>query len=133
MCALVTGVQTCALPILPVDRAVLVEIVDDGQARCLPFLQPDERRGHCAVDPDRAADLAVDAHRLPGDAQRYVIAGYGRKRRGDDGRHRLGPGREPCGHRRSSPSTQSSTDEPTPFHLRSEEHTSELQSLMRIS
>src|SRR3546814_9260682 len=66
---------------VPVDRAVLVEIVDDGQARCLPFLQPDERRGHCAVDPDRAADLAVDAHRLPGDAQRYVIAGCGRKRR----------------------------------------------------
>src|SRR3546814_8613959 len=29
---------------MPVDRAVLVEIVDDGESCGLPFLQPDERR-----------------------------------------------------------------------------------------
>src|SRR3546814_5848930 len=46
---------------VPVDRAVLVEIVDDGQARCLPFLQPDERRGHCAVE-DRKSTRLKSSH-----------------------------------------------------------------------
>src|SRR3546814_8468539 len=73
-----------ALPIyqaMPVDRAVLVEIVDDGESCGLPFLQPDERRRDGAVDPDCAADLAIDAHRLARDAQRDVVAGYSRKDR----------------------------------------------------
>ena len=47
---------------VPVDRAVFVKVVDDGQARRLSLLQPDERRRHRSIDPDRAADLAVEPH-----------------------------------------------------------------------
>src|SRR3546814_7990504 len=70
---------------VPVDRAVFVKIVDDGEACGLSLLQPDKRRRHRAVDPDGTTEPAVDPHCLPRNAQR------------------------------------------------SEEHTSELQSLMRIS
>src|SRR3546814_1643044 len=95
---------------VPMYRAILVEIVDDPQPRLLPFLQADERSGDRAVDPDRPADLAIDAHRLPRDPQHDLLARHGRQLRLQPGRDRLRPGRK-----------------------RSEEHTSELQSLMRIS
>src|SRR3546814_19481731 len=98
---------------VPVDRAVFVKIVDDGEACGLSLLQPDKRSRHRAVDPDGTTEPAVDPHCLPRNAQGDVVAGYGGKGRGAPRRDRPCPGRKP--------------------RRRTEEHTSELQSLMRIS
>jgi hypothetical protein len=57
------------------DRAVLVEVVDDSQAGGLPLLQPNERGGNGAIYADRATELAVDPHRLARDAERNIVAG----------------------------------------------------------
>src|SRR3546814_3373120 len=99
-CALVTGVQTCALPIcLPLDRALRV-------------LQPDPRRRH------------ADAQRLP---HRVLLAG-GHPRVARDLRPDLAVhAGDADQHQGPDPGQQA------PPHVRSEEHTSELQSLMRSS
>src|SRR3546814_17351307 len=53
------------------------------------------RSGDRAVDPDRPADLAIDAHRLPRDPQHDLLARHGRQLRLQPGRDRLRPGRKP--------------------------------------
>src|SRR3546814_2809144 len=92
MCALVTGVQTCALPICSLlERGgTIVDIGDLG---------------------DRRARRTIDASGL------YIVPFDP-------------PGTDANGERRTL-----APDMPAYFHLsrRSEEHTSELQSLMRIS
>src|SRR3546814_8272524 len=90
-CALVTGVQTCALPISAGGAAAVVVGVD----------HPARGTGQGTVHP-----------------QRFGHAGTTRRARA--ARRTLGPAR---------PATPARTDRVG----RSEEHTSELQSLMRIS
>src|SRR3546814_16042520 len=82
------------------DRTVLVEVIYDGELRSLSFLEAYQRRRHCAVDPNRTAQLAVYPPCLACDAQRNIVARHSRQRRGHAGRHRLGPGRETPGPRR---------------------------------
>src|SRR3546814_2190141 len=100
-CALVTGVQTCALPILPVDRtADRPTGLESVEHRVLTYadlksLEPNRDR--------RAPTRTLDIH-LTANMERYMWSFDGVK---------LYAGAEPI--------------------ARSEEHTSELQSLMRIS
>src|SRR3546814_5412523 len=108
MCALVTGVQTCALPI--------VHLVEPEQ---VATTQLD------GVDPDLACSdveehLAADGLELPRAAVGAATGRVGEHDLGGEGgaRDPVGPGEEHPGGERG---------------LRSEEHTSELQSLMRIS
>ena len=63
---------------VPVDRAVLLELIDDVEPHALAFAQPDQRGGDRAVETDCAELAPVDAHRLPGDGQRDVFARHGR-------------------------------------------------------
>lgn len=80
---------------VPVDRGLLVQIVDDGERRVLPFAEAQQRRRHRAVDADRMLRLAVDRHHLMRDVERDVRAGERRQRGGDAGGHGLRPGGEP--------------------------------------
>src|SRR3546814_8282964 len=98
MCALVTGVQTCALPIRPGGR-LLLSVADDL------------REGRKPAGPLR-----------PGVRQGFQRAG------GKPGRRRGRVARGMAeGHRREISVARGDGKD------RSEEHTSELQSLMRIS
>src|SRR3546814_13771819 len=44
---------------VPMDRAVLVELVGDRQPDILPLLEAEQRRGHGAVDAARVRRLAI--------------------------------------------------------------------------
>src|SRR3546814_357760 len=71
-CALVTGVQTCALPIsVPVDRGVLIKGIGHVDDQVLALLEPQSGSGHRAVDSEGAAVAAgnVDCGR----ANRQVV------------------------------------------------------------
>src|SRR3546814_2409099 len=97
-CALVTGVQTCALPIFRTER-------DTSSARQLLLYRPLAR---CSTASPLSNRRRYDFFNGPRNVGRP--AGLDRQRRG----HALG-------------------HEPASTLRRSEEHTSELQSLMRIS
>src|SRR3546814_4941075 len=101
MCALVTGVQTCALPI---SRE------GDGEwARNEPSHIDQDRSAMPCLDRELEAEHRIGLHGLRRDrreSDRPALAGM--------------PAHAPCG-----PGSSASS--------RSEEHTSELQSLMRIS
>src|SRR3546814_9155933 len=111
-CALVTGVQTCALPIcrLADARPALVE----GRSDALSFDQavlaardrqaPSPHRLHLAV----AHAGQIGTHDIGGRLQHPLL--------GRQGLH-----------------VEADTPWPSALGIRSEEHTSELQSLMRIS
>src|SRR3546814_16659476 len=60
---------------MPVDRAVLVEIVRYRQADGRSLLQPDERCRDSAVHADGMACPTVDGHHLVGDPPRDVEIG----------------------------------------------------------
>src|SRR3546814_5342793 len=47
---------------VPMDRAVLVELVGDRQPDILPLLEAEPRRGHGAVDADRVRRQLGRAH-----------------------------------------------------------------------
>src|SRR3546814_11839941 len=72
---------------VPMDRTVLVEVIYDGELRSLSFLEAYQRRRHCAVDPNRTAQLAVSPHCLACDAAQTIVSRHSRQRRGDAGRH----------------------------------------------
>src|SRR3546814_5180789 len=97
-CALVTGVQTCALPIYADDRAR--SPADCGSAAALPRVEPADR---CFLDRQPAQ---------PG------FASHARRR---------------CELARTHGARRSWRRRQLWRALRSEEHTSELQSLMRLS
>ena len=59
---------------MPVDRAVHVEVVGDGQADLLPLFQANERRGHRAVHADRGRGLSIDGKFETVDRQRDLSA-----------------------------------------------------------
>ena len=52
-----------------VERTVLIERIDDAQTDVLALAQPDQRRGHSAVDADRLGWTAIDHHHLIRNAQ----------------------------------------------------------------
>ena len=81
---------------MPVDRAVLIQVVDDIQAHSLALAQADQGRGHRAVDADRLGCATVDHHRLTRDPERNVGAGHRRQRRRKPGRVGLRPRRQIC-------------------------------------
>src|SRR3546814_9382393 len=112
MCALVTGVQTCALPILELDRAEVDHRVEQRLLRRVPV--EDRLLGDAEVPGERVERRAVDAGGAEA-AQRGGQDAVGRARR-----------------------VLRDTPRPPVVRLaaappRSEAHTSELQSLMRIS
>src|SRR3546814_9509897 len=110
-CALVTGVQTCALPIWPAAPVPGPFRANDAQPLA------GQRRGDVDGVDGRAPVLALDADAVQRDERRRVC----RPLRLED----LRPGgvaRQP-GRGKAQPA----------LATRSEEHTSELQSLMRIS
>ena len=82
---------------VPVNRGLLVEVVDDVEPSGLAFLQADDWPRHRAVEADRLHRAAVDHHRLARDAQRDVVAAHGRQRRGEARRNGLRPGGEASG------------------------------------
>src|SRR3546814_9023982 len=98
-CALVTGVQTCALPIWPAHRAVLVAAAD-------------------RTPRDRGAGAGLGGRR------RCAVLDAG-----------AGLGQDPAARGRPGPPGLCTAERPSvpAARDRSEEHTSELQSLMRIS
>src|SRR3546814_1823409 len=138
MCALVTGVQTCALPICLADeeaeqRFLAALILRDlvgiggknlgnlgfdraGVARLLEAITVDDRRGPVAA-------LEHLFEHLLGDAAR--------NRAVSDESEQLGRLRR--AHRRLRNILAEPVERAEQFARRSEEHTSELQSLMRIS
>src|SRR3546814_9733852 len=117
-CALVTGVQTCALPISP-DVAERVQalarsIWPDGRVRISFHPQCFLEQGHFAGSDEARADALVELANDPAvDALWIARGGWGAARIVDMVLPRLNR----AAHGKS----------------RSEEHTSELQSLMRIS
>src|SRR3546814_3933239 len=102
-CALVTGVQTCALPI---SEDVLVECLTGADAEDEPALEQ-QRGGGGGLSDDRR----VDPNDGTGDADAHL--------------HPLRDAGDPAEHRPH--------ERAVPLAARSEGHTSELQSLMRIS
>src|SRR3546814_2680635 len=109
-CALVTGVQTCALPIL---RRGESESGIVAQGHTGPRLPADR------IESLLGVGKAAPRIGLRGDGQNLALAG--RVRLGGEGVHN--PSFQKT--KRAWPSRMA--------HRRSEEHTSELQSLMRIS
>src|SRR3546814_16719655 len=59
---------------VPMDRAVLVELVGDRQPDILPLLEAEQRRGHGAVDADRVRRLAISGQHHAMDGERDVCA-----------------------------------------------------------
>src|SRR3546814_3650717 len=109
-CALVTGVQTCALPIF--------HICSRGARGSIHAPAASRQMGEAAAEGKGAVEEACD-ERLHAMAK----AGHARpRRRSADPKSR---GLDAQRHGGVQP--------PGPPHRRSEEHTSELQSLMRIS
>ena len=80
---------------MPMDRAVLVEIVDDAKPGDLAFAKADERRRDRSVDADGLADPAVDGHGLARDSQGDIGSGDDGHGRGKAVRERLRPGGKP--------------------------------------
>src|SRR3546814_7605746 len=107
-CALVTGVQTCALPIYRIQERQLHLSRTEGAGARRRLLQDRRRREGRHRRPDR---FGQEHRRTP--HPRPLRAGGGRRL------HRR--------HRRAADRSRG------PAPQRSEEHTSELQSLMRIS
>src|SRR3546814_1430633 len=125
MCALETGVQTCALP-----------IYGEGSAQKPRHRDIQPVNGHVvARQPERQGDVGAEGEEVVGretphlePADRGYLRGKGRDRRlALPARNgcRIVSGQKPEGDR--DPTERQRPD------LRSEEHTSELQSLMRIS
>src|SRR3546814_8038819 len=114
MCALVTGVQTCALPI----------------SRLPPHEQPADQRAD--GKGDQGGEQCGDGHarNIGRTARAWLVIFRARAKR-------AGPRDTPPrpAHRRSSrlASAANNAARSPPAVRRSEEHTSELQSLMRIS
>src|SRR3546814_7784946 len=102
MCALVTGVQTCALPICQMASAYFVEA-------------PKRVDGVLVVDRGSRDTTAYEINAQPGDVAAV-----------DDTRVSAAP--VPANATTLAPGS----DAPLNLLFRSEEHTSELQSLMRI-
>src|SRR3546814_1830470 len=116
-CALVTGVQTCALPILVVQRVALDR---DAVAIAFEVVQLHELAGDQVLDEQREAarirfaqERLLDVERDPA-AVDDQVEGFAEGLGGDVVVAQRG-------------------DRGQAGELRSEEHTSELQSLMRIS
>src|SRR3546814_15059211 len=78
MCALVTGVQTCALPILELDRAEVDHRVEQRLLRRVPV--EDRLLGDAEVPGERVERRAVDAGGAEA-AQRGGQDAVGRARR----------------------------------------------------
>ena len=79
---------------VPVNRAILVEIVGHCETDVLALLEADERCGHGAVDADCRRRDPVHDELHPVDRQRDVCARHGRQGPGDAARHRLRPSRQ---------------------------------------
>src|SRR3546814_3216198 len=116
MCALVTGVQTCALPIYRPDQARLVDA--DAETRTGRLIEAEI--GECLTQIEIRLAGADDAARAT-----FAID--------DDAVDAVGA-RE-CGRRRQAPIDELVFFDQRRMALlqRSEEHTSELQSLMSLS
>src|SRR3546814_5052705 len=106
-CALVTGVQTCALPIL--REAIAFDA---------------RRGGRAGFQPSSGLGISLSVFMMPCGSKAALIARRAWRR--------AGLARRPSSARFIWPMPCSAEMEP-PAATRSEEHTSELQSLMRIS
>src|SRR3546814_4859327 len=108
-CALVTGVQTCALPICPQGEAFAARLVEHTFADTVFFTNSGAEAVECAIKTARAY------HSSAGNAEKHVLITFNNAFHG----RTLG--------------TISATNQEKLRKGRSEEPTSELQSLMRIS
>src|SRR3546814_10435701 len=135
MCALVTGVQTCALPIwcasiyLPGEHIAEAALrLDDPVAELAPQAGDDRFDGIGVVAVARAIKMVGDLS--GGNAPALLVAEEDQQAIFELRQLDLAPA-ERCGHPRGV-DRQLAGDEKR-RGMRSEEHTSELQSLMRTS
>src|SRR3546814_5836446 len=128
-CALVTGVQTCALPILgrlAIDPIIVLDLVEDLLiARLAPIFISNDR-------PARCLDLALALQAIKGLQRLYGVARFGSDERA--AHDRIEVDKAAFAHEAVEKGLADTIARgETPQRGRSEEHTSELQSLMRIS